>query len=35
MPTADHERVRVHLRELEPDTEDKVIIYSITNPSES
>ena len=35
MPTADHERVRVHLRELEPDTEDKVVIYSITNPSES
>jgi aspartate carbamoyltransferase catalytic subunit len=34
MPTADHERVRVHLRELEPDTEDKVVIYSITNPSE-
>jgi len=35
MPTADHERVRVHLREIEPDIEDKVVIDSITNPSES
>jgi aspartate carbamoyltransferase catalytic subunit len=35
IPTADHERVRVHLRELEPDGEDKVLVYSIINPSES
>jgi hypothetical protein len=27
--------VRVHLRELEPDAEDKVVICSITNPSEN
>jgi pyrimidine operon attenuation protein / uracil phosphoribosyltransferase len=35
IPTADHERVRVHLRELEPDGEDKVVVYSIINPSEN
>jgi aspartate carbamoyltransferase catalytic subunit len=35
IPTAGHERVRVHLRELEPDAEDKVVICSITNPSEN
>lgn len=35
IPTAGHERVRVHLRELEPDAEDKVVICSIANPSET
>jgi aspartate carbamoyltransferase catalytic subunit len=35
IPTADHERVRVHLHELEPDGEDKVVVYAITNPSEN
>jgi pyrimidine operon attenuation protein / uracil phosphoribosyltransferase len=35
IPTADHERVRVHLRELEPDGKDKVLVYSINNPSEN
>jgi pyrimidine operon attenuation protein / uracil phosphoribosyltransferase len=33
--SADHERVRVHLRELEANGEDKVVVYSITNPSEN
>ena len=35
IPTADHERVRVHLRELEPDGKDKVIVYPIINPTEN
>jgi pyrimidine operon attenuation protein / uracil phosphoribosyltransferase len=35
IPTADHERVRVHLREVEPDGEDKVLVYSIINPTEN
>ncbi|HEX6173176.1 MAG TPA: aspartate carbamoyltransferase catalytic subunit [Candidatus Binatia bacterium] len=33
IPTADHERVRVHLRELDTDGKDKVVVYSITHPS--
>ncbi|MPZ76918.1 MAG: aspartate carbamoyltransferase catalytic subunit [Deltaproteobacteria bacterium] len=35
IPSAEHERVRVHLGEVEPDEKDKVVIYSITSPSES
>jgi pyrimidine operon attenuation protein/uracil phosphoribosyltransferase len=33
IPTADHERVRVHLREPDTDGEDQVVVYSITHPS--
>ena len=32
IPSAEHERVRVHLRELERDGRDRVVIYSITTP---
>lgn len=35
IPSADHERVRVHLREVEPEAKDKVVIYSITSPGEN
>ena len=33
IPTADHERVRVHLRETDTDGKDKVVVYSIIHPS--
>jgi pyrimidine operon attenuation protein/uracil phosphoribosyltransferase len=35
IPSADHERVRVHLRELDPFANDNVVIYSITSPADS
>ncbi|MEX0804570.1 MAG: aspartate carbamoyltransferase catalytic subunit [Candidatus Binatia bacterium] len=35
IPSAEHERVRVHLGAVEPDEKDKVVIYSITSPGES
>jgi pyrimidine operon attenuation protein/uracil phosphoribosyltransferase len=34
IPSADHERVRVHLREGQGDGKEKVVIYSIISPSE-
>jgi pyrimidine operon attenuation protein/uracil phosphoribosyltransferase len=34
IPSSEKERVRVKLRETDPDEEDKVLIYSIINPSE-
>jgi len=35
IPSAEHERVRVHLREVQADANDNVVIYSITSPDES
>jgi aspartate carbamoyltransferase catalytic subunit len=34
LPSSEKERVRVKLREAEPGEEDKVVIYSIINPTE-
>ena len=34
IPSSERERVRVKLRETEPDDKDQVVIYSIINPSE-
>jgi aspartate carbamoyltransferase catalytic subunit len=34
IPSSERERVRVKLRETEPDEKDQVVIYSIINPSE-
>ncbi len=34
IPSSERERVRVRLREAEQDEEDKVVIYSIINPTE-
>jgi aspartate carbamoyltransferase catalytic subunit len=34
IPSSEKERVRVKLREAEPDEEEKVVIYSIINPTE-
>jgi pyrimidine operon attenuation protein/uracil phosphoribosyltransferase len=34
IPSSEKERVRVKLREAEPDEKDKVVIYSIINPTE-
>ena len=35
IPSAEHERVRVHLREVQAEANDNVVIYSITSPDES
>ena len=34
IPSAEHERVRVHLRQAEPDAKEHVVIYPIISPSE-
>jgi len=35
IPSSEHDRVRVRLRELDADQTDQVVIYSIVNPSET